>query len=599
MRPLLTILLLVISITTAIAQPQSDSQLAYEYYRKKEYGKAAELFIQLYERTKSSHYLDYYIVSLINNKEYDKAEENLKKFLKVNESNKDYLINLGYIYMQQGKVKKAEETFKKALDKLQANNNDISSLASRFRNIREYDWSNKTYLKGRELLKNPDAYVLEIGDNYMFDRNYHAMIDQFTDYLDKNPGKINQITSKLNSARMYDVNKSVDTIIGQHLNSILSKPGYNPVFDELSVWLSIQKGDFANAYTYAVKFNSKVENRYDLYLNIAREARQKKEYSIATKAYRNILEAGKENNSFYNAAAKEILFSKYDEYSLTEQAASNFHALADESKNYVATYGFSDVNTDIILLLADIYSYKLELADSAEHILQQGINISRLSQLNSSRLKSKRADILAYLGNPWEATILYTQVEKANPNNDIGYEAKLKKAWMAYYEGDLLWANAQFSVLKGATSKLIANDALKISHFIGMNYAPEEDNSALEKTAQAEYLIYRKMYPEAMQLLDSVIGNATQAISDYALLQKAHLHIKQQEPQKAMPILAQLKKENSEVYIQAEAIYLLAGLEIERNEKEKALELYKTLITDYSGSVYSVDAARIYREIEP
>ena len=85
------------------------------------------------------------------------------------------------------------------------------------------------------------------------------------------------------------------------------------------------------------------------------------------------------------------------------------------------------------------------------------------------------------MDNPWEATILYTQLEKANPNNDIGYEAKLKKAMLAYYAGDLLWAKAQFDVLKGATSKLISNDAIQMSHFIHMNYEAEGDNRDLEK----------------------------------------------------------------------------------------------------------------------
>ena len=60
----------------------------------------------------------------------------------------------------------------------------------------------------------------------------------------------------------------------------------------------------------------------------------------------------------------------------------------------------------------------------------------RLNSNTLSQLKSQRADLLTFMDNPWEATILYTQLEKANPNNDIGYEAKLKKAMLAYYAGD-------------------------------------------------------------------------------------------------------------------------------------------------------------------
>ncbi len=97
MKKILTILIMLFALN-GIAQ-QSDSQLAFEYYSKREYGKAAELFLQLYERTRSSQYLDFYIIALINNKDYDKAEENLLKYLKTTPDNKDFLINLGYIFI--------------------------------------------------------------------------------------------------------------------------------------------------------------------------------------------------------------------------------------------------------------------------------------------------------------------------------------------------------------------------------------------------------------------------------------------------------------------------------------------------------------------
>ena len=99
MKFIVILFLLFTSIYT-LAQ-QSDSQLAYTYYQAKEYDKAAEKFLKLYERTHSANFLDYYIICLINGKEYDKAEDTLKKLLKTDDSNKDFLIDLGYIYQQQ------------------------------------------------------------------------------------------------------------------------------------------------------------------------------------------------------------------------------------------------------------------------------------------------------------------------------------------------------------------------------------------------------------------------------------------------------------------------------------------------------------------
>ena len=213
-------------------------------------------------------------------------------------------------------------------------------------------------------------------------------------------------------------------------------------------------------------------------------------------------------------------------------------------------------------------------------------------------VKSKRADLLTYMDNPWEATILYTQIEKANPNNDIGYEAKLKKAQLAYYSGDLLWAKAQFDVLKGATTKLISNDAIKMSHFINMNYEKDGDNSGLEKLAATEYRIYKKQYQAALPVLDSLIGNSSPEIADYTSLLKAKVLAQEFKHQEAAEILEKLKNESEQIYIQAEAIYELAALKVKMKEKVQALALYKQLVSEYSGSVYSVEGGRLYRELE-
>ena len=60
---------------------------------------------------------------------YDQAEEVLKKYLKTDGKNKDFLVNLGFIYEQQGKPKKSEEYYEKAVKNLIPQSSDINSLA--------------------------------------------------------------------------------------------------------------------------------------------------------------------------------------------------------------------------------------------------------------------------------------------------------------------------------------------------------------------------------------------------------------------------------------------------------------------------------------
>ncbi|MDE5611616.1 MAG: tetratricopeptide repeat protein, partial [Odoribacter sp.] len=145
-------ILLLILLPLFVQAQKSDSQLAYTYYQNKEYDKAGQLFLQLYERTRSSNYLDYYIICLINGKQYDKAETALKKYLKTDDRNKEFLVNLGYVYEQQGKTKKSEEYYEKAVQRLIPSTSDVNSLANKFRNIREYGWAVKAYLQGQKIL---------------------------------------------------------------------------------------------------------------------------------------------------------------------------------------------------------------------------------------------------------------------------------------------------------------------------------------------------------------------------------------------------------------------------------------------------------------
>lgn len=142
----------------------------------------------------------------------------------------------------------------------------------------------------------------------------------------------------------------------------------------------------------------------------------------------------------------------------------------------------------------------------------------------------------------------------------------MKKAWLAYYAGDLIWAKAQFDVLKGATTKLISNDAIKMSHFINMNYGEEQQNQDLEKLAKTEYLIYKQQIKEALPVLDSLIANSEPGISDYTTLLKAKILTQQNQYGNAAELLEKLKHESQQTYIRAEAIYQLANLK--RLQKE-------------------------------
>ena len=112
-----------------------------------------------------------------------------------------------------------------------------------------------------------------------------------------------------------------------------------------------------------------------------------------------------------------------------------------------------------------------------------------------------------------------------------------------------MWAKAQFDVLKGATSKLISNDAIQMSHFIHMNYEAEGDNRDLEKMGRTEYLLYKQQFQEVLPRLDSLIGHCSPGISDYATLQKARSLCACFQDEEAAKLLSELIAGSDQVFI--------------------------------------------------
>ena len=102
----------------------------------------------------------------------------------------------------------------------------------------------------------------------------------------------------------------------------------------------------------------------------------------------------------------------------------------------------------------------------------------------------------------------------------------------------------------------------------------------------------------ALGTLDSLANSEQPGIIDRAALQKAKLLHGLKRTEEAARILEQLKGQSEQTYIRAEAIMQLAVLKTEQQDTAGARELYKLLVSEYSGSVYSVEAGRLYRELE-
>lgn len=97
--------------------------------------------------------------------------------------------------------------------------------------------------------------------------------------------------------------------------------------------------------------------------------------------------------------------------------------------------------------------------------------------------------------------MLYSQVEKSQRETPVGYEAKLRNAKLSYFKGEFLLAQEHLDILKQATSREIANDAIDLSMRIKENTFYDPDGSALKEFASIELLVAQNKNEIALERL--------------------------------------------------------------------------------------------------
>jgi tetratricopeptide (TPR) repeat protein len=202
-------------------------------------------------------------------------------------------------------------------------------------------------------------------------------------------------------------------------------------------------------------------------------------------------------------------------------------------------------------------------------------------------------------GEVWEATLLYSQVDKAFVEDLIGQDARFRNAKLSYYNGDFEWAQTQFDILKTSTSKLISNDALDLSIFIMDNLGLDSNTHALSEYAQAELLIFQNKLDQAIDKL-TILGNiySEHGLKDDILYLEARLYEKKRDYTKAEALYQEIIDQFPDEIRADNALYNQAQLyEHQLNDKEKAKACYEKLFLDYTDSTFSIEARKRYREL--
>jgi tetratricopeptide (TPR) repeat protein len=581
--------------------PQTDdSQLAAQYYRDQEYDKAVVLYEKLYNDNASFVNYTYYLYCLVQLNKLKDAEKLVKKQIKANPGKLRFLVDLGYVYMASGETAKAKEQYEQAIKGLPPEKNAIVELATAFQSKRETDYAIQTYLKGRELLENTYPFSLELGVIYELSGRYEEMFNEYLDLLEYDMSQIDAVENKLQMVLSEDPDDEKNNLFRTVLLRRVQKYPDKTFYSEMLLWFAIQQKDFETALVQAKALDRRYREEGQRIYNLAQLSASNNNYNVAIDAYTYIISNKGKNGALYLNCRTELtdveflrLISSftYNRDDLLKLEA-DYNALLNE-------FGKSTMTLSSMRNLAHLEAFYLDETEKALLLLNEAITMPNISRQQRADCKIELADILLFTGDPWEATLLYSQVEKEFKNDPMGHDAKFKNAKLSYYIGEFAWAKAQLDVLKAATSKLIANDAMELSLLINDNMESDSTFGALGLFSRADLLAYRNRSDQALQMLDSIaLLYPYSSLLDDVLYRKADIMIKKGKYPEADSLLEKLIREYPWDILADNALFKLADLN-ERyfNDTEKAMELYKKILTDYPGSLFVIDARKRYRQL--
>jgi tetratricopeptide (TPR) repeat protein len=428
------------------------------------------------------------------------------------------------------------------------------------------------------------------------------MIKAYLDMLEVSPDNYTSIKSRLQYIITSSANDEIIPVLKKELIKRIQKKPSATQYTNLMVWLLLQQHKYAEALHYAIILDKR-EKSPEKILEIGRTLMNTGKYDLAIKAFNHIMtkyDKSSLNYIFAKTYYLQTLFKK-----LTENRKTTGKELSDLKKDFettLETYSYNNSTFPAIKNYALLLGKYLHKPDSAGSFLETIINkySAYFDKNKLLELKLLLGDMYLISGDPWTATIIYSRIERQTVSPELRDRAKLKKALMAFYKGDIDWAKALLDVLKGSTSKPVANDAFKLSEFISNNTSFDSTIEPLQMYGRAKLLEFSGKDSLAILTLDSIIAKFPEhSIIDDANLEKGVLYEKMGNYSKAIEAYKYVADYYPFDILADNALYHLAILYDKKlSDSEKALKYYKKIMIDYPESIFAEEARQRFNEIK-
>ncbi|WP_160118598.1 tetratricopeptide repeat protein [Chryseotalea sanaruensis] len=606
-----------------LGQEQKDVQLANEYLLKGEKLKAAELYRELAKNSANTALIhNNFINTLIDLAEFNEAQDYLKKLLKREPEQLLFKLDVGRVMMRSGEVQKADKYFKDLIQESKQSLGRIKIMNDYFMARSLFDYAIIALLESRDELGNPAMYCLELATLYRIKGEKEKMTEEYLNYATQNVGNSQYIKNVLQV--LLTKPEELEVLEALLYRKVQEDPEQQ-VYTDLLIWVMLQQKNFYGAFVQARAYDRRYKTGGTRSLEIAEVALNNKDYENASRIFRFVKDAFKNNENQQEAQLGYIRSREArlrDSYPIQKDSVET---LITAYWDFIKQNPKQPVALDALRNIGVMKAEYLQETDTAIAILTKLIADAYTPLQIKSRAKLDLADIYIFKEEPWEAALLYAQVEKTHKETTLAYEAKLKNAKLSYYRGDFMLAQEHLDILKEATTREIANDAMDLSMRIKENIAIDSAGLALREFAKVELLLKQNKMEEALARLSSIqeghslvrdldkedkflrnidpsdtvyVTFTNYAIKDDCYWLEAQIKLRQNKPEEAQKLLQKILEEYPEDILADDAFFTIGEIyERHLNDKDKAMDQYQKMLAQYPGSVYVAEARKRFREL--
>jgi len=592
------IFLTVLLFCTQLSYTQNTSsiELANQYYNQAEYDKARPIFDQL-----SSNKLNYQLI-FINYLDLLKKQNDLKtaeKFLvnanKFFSGNIQYQASLASLYNYANREKDLLNYLGKLKNNFGSNPFHIGLLAQQFYNEQLYTQSIDFFRYSRTLRKDSSVHALELASLFRLIDEKENMLNEYLNYANTSANRLSYVKNLLQNYLQEDSQlNELESIL---IKKIQSDPE-NMMYPELMIWLELQRKNFQGAFIQSKALDNRLGNNGDKSLEIGRIAMENLEYDQAALIFNHV--ASRYTNS-KNFSKSKTLYLQAKELQLKNEYPINqleIRNLAVDYQNLYEIIGSNPSGFKLIRSKALLHAFYLNEIDSGRFILEKLVQDNRAGRMTIAESKLDLGDIFILLDEPWEATLLYSQVEKSFKSHPIGYKAKLKNAKLNYYTGNFSVAKNHLDILKRNTTRQISNDAIALSVLITDNTALDTTDLVMKKFAKAELLLFQNENDSAKSIfLDLLQDYEFHSVSDEIYWRLAQISLEEGRYQESISNLDFILTDYAYDILADDAAFKKAEIFDLYIDKLIAKDLYQKFLIQYPGSKYVVNARKRFRQL--